>query len=186
MEEIKNFVRKKIEEIKKEIILKGEKERIRILNEYEEEKKEILKKARIEVNEKLKMEEIKRVNEVERKNKNEILKKREEILKDILKTLEEEKKKIRWDYILPKFFDEALEKFEEKEGIVKVKKDFYEILKKEIEKRNLNFKVVEENMDEGVILETNDGKIRIYNTFSSRIERAKNYILEILKRELNV
>jgi len=186
MEEIKNFVRKKIEEKKKEIILEGEKEKIRILNEYEEEKKEILKRARTEVNEKLKMEEIKRINEVERKNRNEILKKREEILKDILKTLEEEKKKIRWDYILSKFFDEALEKFEEKEGIVKVKKDFYEILKKEIKKRNLNFKVVKDDIDEGVILETNDGKIRIYNTFSSRIERAKNYIFEILKRELNV
>lgn len=186
MEEIKNFVRKKIDEIKREIILEGEKERIKILNEFEEEKKEILKSARIEVNEKLKIEEIKRVNEVERKNKNEILKKREEILKDILKTLEEEKKKIKWDYILPKFFDEALEKFEEKQGIVKVRRDFYEILKEEIKKRNLNFKLVEDDVDEGVILETNDGKIRIYNTFSKRVERAKNYILEILKRELNV
>jgi vacuolar-type H+-ATPase subunit E/Vma4 len=186
MEEIKNFIRKKIEEIKREIILEGERERIKILNEYEEEKKEILKRAKKEINEKLRMEEIKRVNEVERKNKNEILKKREEILKDILKNLEEEKKKINWDYILPKFFDEALKKFEEKEGIVRVKKDFYEILKKEVEKRNLNFKVVKDDIDEGLVLETNDGKIRIYNTFSSRIERAKNYILEILKRELNV
>ncbi|MEO0276341.1 MAG: V-type ATP synthase subunit E family protein [candidate division WOR-3 bacterium] len=186
MEELKEFIREKIEKKKREIKEEGEKEKIRLLNEFEEEKKKILKEAKKEVEEILRIEEIKKITEVERENLNKILKKRDEILEDIFKTLKKEKEKIKWDDVLVNFFHEAVKRFGEKEGIVRVSEKFYKIIKEEVEKNNLKFKIIKDDLEEGIILEREDGRIRVYNTFSSRIERAKNYIYEILKKELDV
>ncbi len=186
MEEVREFIKEKAQKKKREIKEEGEKERIRLLNEFEEEKKRILKEAKREIEEILKIEEIKKITEVERENLNKILKKRDEIFEDILKTLENEREKIKWEDILINFFYEAIQRFGEEEGVVRVNEKFYEIIKEEIDKNNLKFKIIKENMEEGVILEREDGRIRVYNTFSSRIDRAKFYIYEILKRELDV
>ena len=186
MEEVKKFIKEKVEKRKREIKEEAERERIRLLNEFEEEKKRILKEAKREVEEILKIEEIKKIAEVERENLNKILKKRDEIFEDILNTLENERGNIKWENTLTNFFYEALKRFGEEEGIVKVNEKFYKIIKNEIDKNNLKFKVIKEKMEEGVILEREDGRIRVYNTFSSRIDRAKVYIYEILKRELDV
>lgn len=186
MEEVKEFIKEKIEKKKKEIKEETEKERIRLLNEFEEEKKRILKEAKKEVEEVLKIEEIKKITEVQRENLDKILKKRDEILEDILKTLEKKKEEIKWDNIIINFFHEAIRRFGEEEGVVRINRKFYKIIKEEIDKNNLKFKVVKDDIEEGVILEREDGRIRVYNTFYSRIDRAKNYIYEILKKELNV
>ncbi len=186
MEEVREFIRERIEKKKREIKEEAEKERIRLLNEFEEEKERILKEAKKEIEEILKIEEIKRITEVQRENLDKILRKRDEIFEDILKTLEREKEKIKWDDILINFFHEAVKRFGEKDGIVRVNEKFYKIIKEQIDKDNLKFKIIKDDVEEGVILEREDGRIRVYNTFSSRIDRAKDYIYEILKKELDV
>lgn len=186
MEELKKFVKKKMEEKKREIIEEGERERIKLWNEFEEEKREIEKKERKRVEEILRLEEIKRVSKVQMENLDKILKEREKIFNEIVENLKAEVKRAKWEKIFPHLLKEAIERFGEKRGIIKVNKELLDLAKKEVEKEKIDFKVISENeMDKGLIVESGDGKIRVYNTISTRLERAKNEIFEILREFLD-
>ncbi len=186
MKELKRFIKAKIEEKIKDIRLDGEKVKKRLMNEFEEDKKRLEKEAKKQVESMLKLEEIKRVSKVQMTNLDRVLRKREEIFEKILKGLKREISYINWEEVLPNLLKEAIDRFGEKEGIIKVNKNLKNLIEKEIKKKGLNFKIVQENgMEEGVIVESVDSRIRVYNTFSTRLERAKNYLFDVMKEMID-
>jgi|Deesub1362B_J571_1020462.scaffolds.fasta_scaffold00270_23 vacuolar-type H+-ATPase subunit E/Vma4 len=186
MEELRKFIKAKIEEKIKDIRLEGEREKRQLKSEFEETKKRLEKDARKEVEGILKLEEIRRVSKVQMENLDKVLRKREEIFEKITEELKDVIKDANWKEILPNLLKEAVKRFGEEKGIVKVNRKFVDLAKKEIQKNKWNLKVIHENgMEEGVIVESVDGRIRVYNTFSTRLERAKDYLFDIMRDIIN-
>lgn len=186
MEELKKFIKAKIEEKIKDIKLEGEREKRRLTNEFEESKKRLEKEARKEVEEILKLEEIKRVSKVQMENLDKVLRKREEIFEKIVEELKDVVKGADWKKILPNLLKEAVKRFGEEKGVVKVNRKLVDLTKKEIQRNKWNLRVIHENgMEEGIVVESVDGRIRVYNTFSTRLERAKDYLFDVLKEMIN-